>query len=184
MIDLTPQMPFAGLLPVSFGDTTLGELDLGHITSLSPYWGQENAANVALKAAYGVGIPAPGRATGKTGARAIWSGQGQAFLLGPAPDIALAKTCAITDQSDGWAVAELTGPNARNVLARLCPLDLRPSVFKRGHTARSLLGHMNAQITRTGADTYMLMVFRSMAATAAHEISEAMRSVTALDSRA
>ena len=85
----------------------------------------------------------------------------------------------MTDQSDGWAVMRLEGAGARDVLARLCPLDLRAPVFKRGHTARSLLGHMNASITRVGVNAFEIMVFRSMANTAVHELNEAMKSVAA-----
>ena len=156
MIDLKPQTPFDGFLPVTFGETTLRELSLGWITSLSPYPGRENAANVALKVAHGPGFPAPGQTTGKAGARAQFgAGRGRHFLIGPEPDKSLSKAFAMTDQSDAWAVAEITGPNAQDVLARLCPLDLRPTVFKRGHTARSLIGHMNAQITRTRSATHI-----------------------------
>ncbi len=179
VLELTPKTPCDGLLPINVADLTLSEVRVGHITSLAPRMGQRKAASSALKKAHNMTFPAPGRATGKAGCRAIWSGQGQAFLLGPAPDKSLTDTCALTDQSDGWAVMELGGPTAREVLARLSPLDLRPSVFKRGATALSLLGHMNAQVTRTGADTYQLMVFRSMAATAVHELGEVIKSVEA-----
>ena len=68
---------------------------------------------------------------------------------------------------------------ARAVLARLTPLDLRGSVFKTGHAARSTLGHMNCVFMRTGAARYQMMVFRSMTQTAVHEITRAMQSVTA-----
>jgi len=177
--DLQAKTPFDGLLPVASGSLTLAEVEVGQMTSLMPRSGQEKPASAALKKAHGAAFPAPNRATGKAGCRVVWTGIGQAMLLGPKVDETLAQTCALTDQSDGWAVMELSGSGARDVLARLCPLDLRESEFKRGHTARSLIGHLNASVTRIGAERYLLLVFRSMAATAAHEIHEAMISVTA-----
>ena len=65
------------------------------------------------------------------------------------------------------------------MLARLVPLDLRPASFADGAAARSLLGHMSLAIRRTGAAGFELLVFRSMAATAVHEIGAAMTSVAA-----
>ncbi len=179
VINLKAKSPIEGLLPVTQSNTVLRGLDVGEITSLMPYASQQKAASDALKVAHGMAFPAPGRATGRANCRAVWSGQGQAFLLGPKANISLSETTAMTDQSDGWVVMMLEGSSARDVLARLCPLDFRPQVFKRGHTARSLVGHMNGSITRTGVQAYMIMVFRSMAATAVHEISDAMKSIAA-----
>ena len=124
-------------------------------------------------------LPAANRATRKAGARAIWFGREQALLVGIDPDASLAKHAALTDQSDAWAVTTLTGLQATDVLARLTPLDLRDAHFKRGHTARSDLMHMNASITRTGADSFMILVFRSMAQTLLHDIQTAMEGVAA-----
>lgn len=178
MASLVAKSPCAGLVPFSAGKVTLDELDVGAITSLSPLAG---ADLTALRAAHGMAFPGVGRATGKAGVRVIWTGRGQAFLIGPDPDSTLAGHFALTDQSDAWAVLRLDGAGATDVLARLCPLDLRNAVFKRGHTARSMIGHMNASITRVGVQAFDLMVFRSMAATAVHELSVAMKSVAAQD---
>ena len=70
-------------------------------------------------------------------------------------------------------------PGLEPVLARLTPIDLRDSAFPKGATARTVIGHMTGSITRTGADTYAIMVFRSMAKTAVHELERAMRGVAA-----
>lgn len=179
MIDLMEKSPCDGGLPMTYGNTTLSELPREYITAIQSRQGQEQATNAALKTAHGLAFPAPNRATGRVGCRAIWTSHAQAFLLGPAPDGALGRTAALTDQSDGWAVFLLEGAGARDVLARLCPLDLRPNVFKRGHTARSLIGHMNGSVTRISAHGYLVLVFRSMAITMMHETGAAMKSVAA-----
>lgn len=179
MADLVAKSPCEGLLPVTAGDVTLSEVAAGWITALAPFRGQEAALSTALKAAHGMGFPEAGRAVGKAGSRCVWTGRGQAFLIGPAPDAALAAHAAVTDQSDAWAVVALEGVGAEAVLARLVPVDLRASVFKRGHTVRTLCGHMTVSITRVGAEAFQIMAFRSMARTLAHELGHAMELVAA-----
>jgi len=169
--------PAQGLLPVTAGGVTLAEIDPGRITSIMPFKGRDEAVSAALMAAHGLAFPAPGRAEATAGARLQWTGRNQAFLIGPVPgDI---PGAALTDQSDAWAVLRLAGARGPEVLARLCPIDLRPAAFPEGHAARSLIGHMTAALARTGPETLDLMVFRSMARTAVHEVSVAMKSVAA-----
>jgi heterotetrameric sarcosine oxidase gamma subunit len=71
----------------------------------------------------------------------------------------------------------LKGAGAVDVLARLVPLDLREGHFKRGHTARSQVMHMQASVTRLASDEFMIMVFRSMAGTLVHDMKQAMAAV-------
>lgn len=177
MVDLKPKTPLDGVVPITIGAMTLREVSVGCLTSLAPYKGQTKAVSDALKAAHGMAFPAPNRATGKDGARAIWFGRDQAVLLGPEPDVGLARLCAVTDQSDAWAVVELSGAAARDVLARLTPIDMRDSQFKRGHTARTDIMHMAGSITRIGADSFLILVFRSMAQTLLHDLEKAMAGV-------
>ena len=98
------------------------------------------------------------------------------LLVGVAPGEALTKHAALVDVSDGWAVAELQGPGAEDVLARLAPVDLRDAAFKPGQTLRSQLRDMPASITRTETG-FLLMVYRSMAATLVRELRRAMEAV-------
>ncbi len=183
MAELIPKSPCAGLLALTIGGMTASEVDAGMdagvMTSLVPFRGREKAMSDALKAAHGMGFPAPGRATGRAGARAIWFGQGQALLQGPAPDASLGEYGSLTDQSDAWAVVRLEGKGVRDVLARLVPLDLRPGAFRRGHTARTDLAHMMASLTRVGENAFQIMVFRSMAETLVHDLKTAMEGVGA-----
>jgi len=177
--DLIAKSPCAGLLPLSAGTVTLSEEDAVAMTSLAPYQTREKELSAALKAAHGLGFPAPGRSIGKAGARVIWFSQGQALLIGPEPDATLNQFAALSDQSDAWAVVRLQGKGAADVLARLVPLDLRPASFKRGHTARTNLAHMMASLTKTGENAFQIMVFRSMATTLVHDLKTAMEGVAA-----
>jgi len=173
--ELTPRTPCDGLLPRTIGSTVLEEVDLGTLTSVAPLGGAPDP----LKDAHGMAFPAPNRATGKAGARAIWFGRDMALLAGPDPDPSIAQHAALTDQTDAWACVTLTGAGAEDVLARLVPIDTRAATFKRGHTARTQLQHINVSLTRIGADSFLILAFRSMAGTLVHDLVEAMETVAA-----
>jgi len=177
--ELVAKSPCEGLLPLEIGAVQVTEEDPGVMTSILPYKGQGTALSAALKAAHGMAFPAPNRATGKAGARAIWFGLDQALLMGPEPDASLAEHAALSDQSDAWAVVRLEGAGAEDVLARLVPVDLRGAVFKRGHTVRSQVAHMAGSVTRVGDRAFLILVFRSMAATLVHDLKTAMEAVAA-----
>ncbi len=100
-------------------------------------------------------------------------------MIGIAPDASLGQHAAVVDQSDAWCAVSLSGGTAEDVLARLVPVDLRRAQFKRGHTVRTQVGHMMTSVTRTGPDSFMILVFRSMAVTLIHELKQAMQFVAA-----
>jgi len=168
-----------GLLPLAVGQFCLSEATPDFITSIAPFKGQGDAASKALRAACGVAFPAPGCSCEGDDIRAIWTGQGQAFLLAGVPvEPSLSRLAALSDQTDGWVVLRLVGAGARDVLARRTSVDLRPSVFGVGHVARAPLGGMMSVLVRIAAG-FEIMVFRSMAGTAVREIGAAMRGVAA-----
>jgi heterotetrameric sarcosine oxidase gamma subunit len=170
--DLANVTPCGGFAPIKIGGLRLSEVSPAHVTALLPYRGQEAALDAALRAAHGLGFPALGGVSQNGTGRCLWAGDRQAMLVGLSPDAALAECASIVDQSDGWAMLRLEGEGARDVLARLVPVDLR---LPAGHCLRSLVGHMAAVITVLGETGYEIWVFRSMAETAVHEIEQAMR---------
>lgn len=179
MVDLIARTPLADQLPIELGDVTLSEAVPACITSLMPQAGKAKALSDALKTAHGAALPGAGRSTGKEGARIVWTGREQYFLLADTPaDASLAEFASITDQSDGWAVLRLEGDSASDVMARLCPIDLRESQFKRGHTARTEVAHMMAVVTRLSKG-YEIMVMRSFAQTLLGRVKETMTMVAA-----
>ncbi|WP_321170030.1 sarcosine oxidase subunit gamma [Sedimentitalea xiamensis] len=101
------------------------------------------------------------------------------MLAGSEPAPGLSGHAVLVDQSDAWAVVRLQGPQATDVLARLVPVDLRPRHFKRGHTVRTDLMRMNVSITRVADAAFLIMAFRSMAATLVHDLKTAMEGVAA-----
>lgn len=160
----------------ALGLVTLAEVEVGPITSVALFPGGGKLAAKGLKA-LGLAMPAPNSFTEKKGARIVWTGRDQAFLMGVEP--ATLEGAALTDQSDGWTVLGLSGPGAVDVLARLVPLDLRLGACPAGTALRSQLNHMNAVILRVGDHAFEIMVFRSMARSAWHEIHAAMEMLAA-----
>ena len=175
MARLLARTPAEGLgLPLAVGRARLSEVELGPVTSIAPFAGR--AAEVAAR--LGAPLPPPGRAVAVQGGRLLWTGPGRALLIGgPAPD--LSGLAAVVEQGDGIAAVMLEGDGARDVLARLVPLDLRDREFPEGATARTLLGHMTVTLTRAEPEAWEILAMRSMAATLVRELAEAMRHVAA-----
>ncbi len=176
MVNLIAQTACFGLLPKTIGTVSLTEVDAGPVTLIAPHKGQQKTVSAALKTAIGLGFPAPNRSVG-TSPRVLWCGKEQALLIGAeCPDLAEA---ACVDHSDAWAIVQINGADASAVLARLTPIDLRASEFKRGHTARTLINHMTGGITRLGAQSFEVMVMRSMAGTLVHDLTQAAENIAA-----
>ena len=168
--------PFGDLLPLQIGSVTCTEVTRDVFYAVAPYQGQQKAVSAQIKAQLGIGLPAVNRRRVAKNILCQWIGHGQ-WLVNAA--VELDGLAAVNDQSDAWAALEIMGDSVVDVLARLVPLDLRASVFKVEHTARSLLGHMPVSITRTGPQTFEIMVMRSMAASLVHDLWAAMASVAA-----
>ena len=161
---------------VTIGGTTLAERDLGPVTSIAAFPGKLPEVNAGLQT-LGLTFPAPNRFTQTADARLVWTGPDQGFLIGtPAP---ANLPAAITDQSGGWTALSLTGTVAADALMRLAPLDLHPKAFPPGSAARAPLGHMNMVLIAADHHEFLILIFRSMARTAFHEIETALHMLAA-----
>ncbi|WP_103256709.1 sarcosine oxidase subunit gamma [Tabrizicola aquatica] len=161
---------------LTLGGVTLAEVDVGPITSIALLPGGAKAVAKGLKP-LGLSMPEPNSFAEKKGARIVWTGRDQAFLTGAdCPDM---EGAAVTDQSDGWAVLALSGAAAVDVLARWVPVDVRLAAFPVGRALRTQLNHMNVILLRSGDYAFEIMVFRSMARTAWHELEAATHMVAA-----
>lgn len=161
---------------LTLGGVTLAEVDVGPITSIALLPGGAKAVTKGLKP-LGLSMPEPNSFAEKKGARIVWTGRDQAFLTGA--DCPTLEGAAVTDQSDGWAVLALSGAAAVDVLARWVPVDVRLAAFPVGRALRTQLNHMNVILLRTGDYAFEIMVFRSMARTAWHELESATHMVAA-----
>ncbi len=182
MPELIAKSPLAGRPPVTRGALTLSETPMDAVTSLALFPGQSKAMARVLKP-MGLSFPAPNRVSQSGDARLVWTGRDQAFLIGVGAPAIPAEVAAVTDQSDCWAGLSVEGPAAHDALMRWVPIDLRPKSFAVGSAIRAPLYHMQAIILRMTADRIDLMVFRSMARTAWHEIDVAMTTIEARAAR-
>ncbi|MET3598035.1 hypothetical protein ABID26_007467 [Mesorhizobium shonense] len=66
------------------------------------------------------------------------------------------------DQSAGLRI-RIDGEQAERILSKGTAIDLSADSFPAGRSATTLIGHIAAQITRIGRDSFDLIVFRSFA---------------------
>jgi sarcosine oxidase subunit gamma len=105
--------------------------------------GAGKASEVAAKmhSVTGLDLPMGPKRMSKNGFALIGTAPGQWLAVAESKEaralpamlgVALKGVATVVDQSDGKAVLRISGPRAREVLAKGCSLDLHPSVFKPG----------------------------------------------------
>lgn len=101
-----------------------------------------------------------------------WAGRSQWLVLREGPSrlfelqlrSSLADVASVTDQSDGRTIVRISGPRARDTLAKGVHIDLHPSVFRPGDTAISIVSNIGVQFWQIDpAPTYEFAMFRSFA---------------------
>ena len=123
----------------------------------------------------GFRLPAePNTTAGEGGLLALWLGPDEWLVVTP-PDAqaSLAQSletafdgvhASVADVTGGQIVITLSGPSARDVLAKGCPLDLHPAVFGPGDCAQTLLAKANVTIRCVDdSPSFELIVRRSFA---------------------
>ena len=140
--------PFTGLLKLGRYGAHLSPtgVTLSERTGLALFVisaGAGKASEVAAKvlAVTGLELPMGPKCVSKDGFALIGTAPGQwlAVVEGKAPLGILANLAAglkglatIVDQSDGKVLLRISGPRARDTLAKGCSLDLHPGIFKTG----------------------------------------------------
>lgn len=156
----------------SEGIATITEAPLQGMITLR---GDLSAAAVkkAAKAATGMGVPGPGQAnvTGDMGL--CWMSPDELLVLCPYDSVsdtldkmqtALAKTHALAvNVSDARAVFFVSGPLARDVMAKLAPVDFSADAFAPGMFRRSRMAQVAAAFWMPDADRFQIVCFRSQA---------------------
>lgn len=164
-LTLTPRSPLAGLLtPGRYGASTsdepgatIAERSGVAVVHVAARRGQ--AGNAATSMA-GIGTPIP-LAPGEWLVLAEDDGaQSTASELARVLD----SVAAVIDLSPGKTVLRLSGPRARDVLAKGCPLDLDARVFRTGDSATTIMAQITCTLRRVGDEpSYDLIVSRSFA---------------------
>jgi sarcosine oxidase subunit gamma len=134
--------------------------------------GKADALSEAVANTYGVDLPTSSRVIQGSQVSFIGYGPGQwlavsASLANEALARNLSETLAglasISDQSGGRTVLRISGPHARDVLAKGLPIDLDPRAFPLGSAATSAISHMGVQLWQLDdTRSYDLAIFRSV----------------------
>lgn len=127
----------------------------------------------AVSAAVGAETPAVRRAAMAGESGAIWMAPDELLLLTPLSEVGAkarlieetAPGASAVDVSDMRAVLQLTGPTARETLAKTAPIDLHPDGFQLGDVRRTRIGAVAGMIVQVSAapETFEIYCFRSVA---------------------
>jgi sarcosine oxidase subunit gamma len=181
---LVPVSAFSGFSASGAGGVVVSDRDGLGVATVLVRKGRADALAARVREKFGIALPrGPHRAA--NGAIAF-AGTGPETWLTTAESAgnafaaslrdAVHDDAAVVDQSDGYAVLRVTGPNARNVLAKGVPVDLHPSAFRVGDVASTLVAHIGVVLWRLdddkGSAVFEIAVFRSLAGALWHWLSE------------
>ena len=176
---LRPLSALAGVAsPGRFGKTsgepgvTIQERSGLGLATVAARRGQAAALKQAVANGYGVELPDSSRVAHGSTVSFIGYGPGQWLAVSEtlgnhtlARDLAerLKGLASISDQSGGRTVLRISGPRARDVLAKGLPIDLDPRGFPLGSAASSTISLMGVQLWQTGdPQSYDIAIFRSV----------------------
>jgi sarcosine oxidase subunit gamma len=146
--------------------------------------GKWAAAAKAIKAHFGVAAPTAPKAVAGKDMTIIWSGPNQVMALSPrqgamSPLDPLHDTfkdiASLSDQSDGRALIQISGPDARKMLAKIASIDFHDDAFPAGAAASTSVDHTTVNLWRSadaadGSPVFNLLVFSSFAGSLWHTI--------------
>ncbi|MEP3918355.1 sarcosine oxidase subunit gamma family protein [Ascidiaceihabitans sp.] len=120
-----------------------------------------------------VALPETGQANTDGAHGIVWMSPDELMVLCPYDAVAdtlaaMHKTLGAThalavDVSDARACLRLSGANAREVLAKVAPVDLRPAAFTAGMFRRTRIAQIPAAFWMPEEDVFQIICFRSNA---------------------
>jgi sarcosine oxidase subunit gamma len=123
--------------------------------------------------AFGVDLPEVRAITTKGDRSLAWMSPDEMLLLCPCDQVAeVIRTLGealggahalVVNVSDARASFRVTGPLAREVMGKLCPVDLAPAAFKPGMFRRTRMAQVAAAFWMPEGQTIQLICFRSQA---------------------
>lgn len=139
----------------------------------------------AVQAGFGLALPTTPRRTVAGSLAALWAGPGQWLVVGEPAEAATLETrlraalqdlAAVAEIGDGRAVLRLSGPGAREALAKGVGIDLDPRAFGPGHTALTMASMIDLQLTQIDdTPTFEIMLFRGFAGSFWHWLEDSAR---------
>jgi len=127
----------------------------------------------AVKAATGLGVPGQRQALSGKDTAALWMSPDELLLMCPYGDVAAViekietalkgQHFLAVNVSDARTFLRISGIGAREVLAKLCPVDLSPEAFTPGMFRRTRMAQVPAAFWLDEAGAFHLICFRSVA---------------------
>jgi sarcosine oxidase subunit gamma len=177
--ELTPRSALAAVVVAGHytrRDTpgvTLSERTGVGLATIAARRGQASRLAATMRDTYGIALPAGPKVVRGRDLTIMGTALGQWLAVSDtlaygalADDLASRVTgvASVTDQSDGRAIVRISGPRARDVLAKGLPIDLHPKVFGTGDAATTVASLIGVQLWQVDdAPTYDLAVFRGYA---------------------
>jgi sarcosine oxidase subunit gamma len=157
---------------VHSGDVTISDTGLRGMITLRGDLSDEKIQTACTKLT-GVAFPKVGECHAKGDAALAWMSPDELLIMTDYAAVAknmetlqksLGKTHVLSvNVSDARAVLRVQGQGARDVMAKLAPIDLDPSVFGVGTFRRTRIAQIAAAFWMTDAQTFEVICFRSVA---------------------
>ena len=122
---------------------------------------------------FNVALPSTPVTSASSAISFVWAGPSQWLALGEQRDGRAFATslsslrpnlASAVDQSDGRTIIRVSGPRARDALAKGLHIDLHPSVFRAGDAAITAVSHIGVHFWQLDdVPTYEFTMFRSFA---------------------
>jgi len=154
------------------GIATVTELGLNGMITLRGDLARPKV-KAAVKAVAGVGMPKANTIEATDTHAAAWMSPDELLLLVPYAEATDSVASAVkalgtehslvVDVSDARAMFAVSGPRAREVMAKLAPVDLSQEAFQPGMFRRSRLAQVPAAFWMAGEETVHIICFRSVA---------------------
>lgn len=157
------------------GFTGISEIEECGLQGMITLRGEMSLAAVkkAATTASGETLPAPLKVSGGLGGGLAWMAPDELLVMCP-HDMAGDKVAQMTKNlgkahglavnvSDARAVFRVSGTGAREVLAKLCPLDLAPDAFQPGDFRRTRMAQIPAALWMEEGGSIAIICFRSVA---------------------
>jgi sarcosine oxidase subunit gamma len=135
--------------------------------------GRNDALLQRVHDAFGLELPSLPRRSAVGSLAFVWAGPGhwlacsngeEGQILEARLRTHLSEFAAACGQSDGRAIIRITGPRARDALAKGVPIDLHPRAFKPGDAAVTVVAHIGVHFWQIDdVPSYEFCVFRSFA---------------------
>jgi len=156
---------------VADGATRVAEAGLQGMVTLKGDLGSAKVKS-ALKSV-GPGLPGPRGIVEKDDRAVAWMAPDEVLILCPhdeADGVVAELNAALAGEhylaanvSDARAMFRVTGPGAREAVAKLAPVDLHPESFKAGEMRRTRLAQVPGAIWLSEEDEISVIAFRSVA---------------------